>query len=522
MNRYLTLILLFYRVVVTAQSTYDSADFITAGEGHLVSKTSANLGSFDFTQTGANYTWNYNTLSPSTQETISWTDPNNSGYKSTWCLTNGYVLNCNSNFNEAFNLATQELEGFEINGYGLTNLASHYQKTATALENKMLGASIVIGNAVLPITINYTLPDIEYQFPIQFNDNYTTNSQFQMDLNSLGVPIQYDSASQRTNLVEGWGALTTPFGTFSDVLKMKTTIVATETITSASGTNATTVTTITYKWFDTAYGIPILEVSGQLISGTWIPVNATYIDSPQCLAPNALFAYLPLLADYDPITQTATVSFVNTSTNHDNSLWDFGDGNTSTDTDPTHTYTCPGTKQVSLTVTNLFCDPDLTDSITLPIVISDSQDAFTNNVTVTATSLTADRILSGTAYQWVDCNNGNAPIPEATNQTFTPTTDGNYAVILTTNGCMATSDCIAFNVLDVDSFSDSKCTIYPNPTNGPLFTSGLEEPVQEVAVYDLTGKEVAQDLNLAPLKTGIYCVRITTAHFSHIYKVMKK
>jgi gliding motility-associated-like protein len=52
----------------------------------------------------------------------------------------------------------------------------------------------------------------------------------------------------------------------------------------------------------------------------------------------------------DPTT-SETVTFFNTSTGAVSYLWNFGDGNTSTATDPTHTYTTFGTYTVTLTAT---------------------------------------------------------------------------------------------------------------------------------------------------------------------------
>lgn len=47
-----------------------------------------------------------------------------------------------------------------------------------------------------------------------------------------------------------------------------------------------------------------------------------------------------------------TVTFTNTSTGAVSYLWDFGDGQTSTQKDPVHTYATPGSKSVKLTATN--------------------------------------------------------------------------------------------------------------------------------------------------------------------------
>ncbi len=55
----------------------------------------------------------------------------------------------------------------------------------------------------------------------------------------------------------------------------------------------------------------------------------------------------------------ATVTFTNTSTNALTYLWDFGDGNTSTDENPVNVYTVLGDYTVTLTATNGVCGSDV-------------------------------------------------------------------------------------------------------------------------------------------------------------------
>lgn len=59
----------------------------------------------------------------------------------------------------------------------------------------------------------------------------------------------------------------------------------------------------------------------------------------------------------------ASAVFVNTSTNADTYEWDFGDGNSSTDASPWHTYTVEGYFSVFLYATNSTCG---TDTLTIP------------------------------------------------------------------------------------------------------------------------------------------------------------
>ena len=74
------------------------------------------------------------------------------------------------------------------------------------------------------------------------------------------------------------------------------------------------------------------------------------VGSPEeeVVAPVAAFSGTPLSGE-----KSVTVVFTDSSTNTPTSwLWDFGDDTTSTDQNPSHTYTAPGTFTVTLTATN--------------------------------------------------------------------------------------------------------------------------------------------------------------------------
>lgn len=72
------------------------------------------------------------------------------------------------------------------------------------------------------------------------------------------------------------------------------------------------------------------------------------------------------------VTCDGVVVFTDESTNLPNSwLWDFGDGDTSPDQDPTHTYLTPGTYTVSLTATNAFGSDVFTVAGLIQYIVSD-------------------------------------------------------------------------------------------------------------------------------------------------------
>ena len=62
-----------------------------------------------------------------------------------------------------------------------------------------------------------------------------------------------------------------------------------------------------------------------------------------------------------------TIEFTNTSTNAKSYVWDFGDGNTSTAANPTHTYSNYEVRTVTLKATNGSSSATATTVIDVPI-----------------------------------------------------------------------------------------------------------------------------------------------------------
>jgi PKD repeat protein len=91
---------------------------------------------------------------------------------------------------------------------------------------------------------------------------------------------------------------------------------------------------------------------------------------------------LPPTADFTYTTSDLTAYFTDQSADSDGSVvawdWDFGDGNTSTAQNPSHTYAADGTYTVSLTVTD---DGGATDTTSQSVTVSSGG----NGITLTAT-----------------------------------------------------------------------------------------------------------------------------------------
>lgn len=161
--------------------------------------------------------------------------------------------------------------------------------------------------------------------------------------------------------------------------------------------------------------------------------------------------------------------------------------NTGTETVTTcapFTWTANGTTYTSSTtdiavLTNLEgCDSTVTLNLTINTV--------NNGVTQAGTLLTADE--SGAIYQWLNCST-MTPISGGSNQSYTATANGDFAVIVTNNGCLDTSACYTVTSVGmIENTFRSDLLVYPNPINGNLSIDlGENNQAVSVTITDLNG-----------------------------------
>jgi len=145
-----------------------------------------------------------------------------------------------------------------------------------------------------------------------------------------------------------------------------------------------------------------------------------------------------------------------------------------------------------------------------------------NPLPIITTSLNGTTISSnqnGGTYQWLDCNNGNSQIAGATNQSFTPNSNGNYAVSVTLNSCTDVSACVQIISVGInETANNNQVVISPNPFTEQTtitFNEGQKNTTikiidvlgKEIKVINFTGKEFT--LEKGEMKSGIYFVQIT-------------
>ena len=151
-----------------------------------------------------------------------------------------------------------------------------------------------------------------------------------------------------------------------------------------------------------------------------------------------------------------------------------------------------------------------------------------SSVSQTGELLIADE--SGATYQWLDCP-GMTSINGATSQAYIATANGNYAVIVSKNGCSDTSTChVVTSLAIIENDFGAALLLYPNPTDG-IFSIDLGEKHQSVRVTitDLNGKLIrartypeSQLLNLKLAEpAGIYLIRLEAKNKIAVIRLIK-
>jgi len=128
-----------------------------------------------------------------------------------------------------------------------------------------------------------------------------------------------------------------------------------------------------------------------------------------------------------PVCLGEAVVFTNTSTGADTYLWEFGDGDTSTETHPIHLYLADGTYTVTLEACNaLTCSTAMDWVEVMPLPVADFIYAM-DRLTVTFTN----QSMNTDAYLW---DFGDGDTSTETNPVHVYLADGTYTVTLTATG----------------------------------------------------------------------------------------
>jgi hypothetical protein len=232
----LILVLSFNRLL--SQIVIDQSDMPSPGDTLRVSITTSIP--LDYTKTAMDTVWDFSGLSPMNQQVDTFVT-----------LQSTPVF-----FQLAFYNASLASPGGGaiLPGIPVTSAFTFYQKSVSAYSD--LGFAFLASG--LPAILKYDTPDKYYSFPLTTGSLWNSTSTA-----SLGFPgmATYFTSRTRSSTVDGWGTLTTPYGTFP-VIRVKTDLVVYDSIhVDTSDVSLPMTRNVTqYKWLAKGKGIPVLEV----------------------------------------------------------------------------------------------------------------------------------------------------------------------------------------------------------------------------------------------------------------------
>jgi hypothetical protein len=254
-----------------SQITVTNADFASAGDTARFS-TASPMSAVDLTLTGANYTWDFSFLQPVSQDVDTFLSVTSTPFV--------YVLV----FGLSSNVAKKGFDLSALPAVPVSDIYNFYNRSSNNYRQTGFGASV--SGITTPLSFNS--PDIIYDFPVNFGNIDSSDSDYSLAIPGLASAV---GSQRRVNTVDGWGSVTTPYGTFN-ALRIKSTITGEDSLfldTLGQGFAAPRPLTREYKWLANGQDIPVLEiVTSELVAGVETVNSIRYKDSIRTTGLNAI------------------------------------------------------------------------------------------------------------------------------------------------------------------------------------------------------------------------------------------
>ncbi|MBI4647087.1 MAG: PKD domain-containing protein [Bacteroidia bacterium] len=184
-------------------------------------------------------------------------------------------------------------------------------------------------------------------------------------------------------------------------------------------------------------------------------------------SPNPYFYAYP-----DPACLGTPIDFYNWSDDQSNAFWDFGDGNTSSEINPSHTYASEGSYPVSLTVTTTACGPNTyTDTVTVGAGIY--FEAYPSSACPGEEIYFYNYSANPANSLW---NFGDGAYSNQIDPVHTYTADGNYTVTLTVNNSCGSGSYSSVISISSGIIPQADMYVYPDTSC----------PGDEITFYDMS------------------------------------
>lgn len=270
-------LILFIPFISNGQITLDVNDFPEAGDTVRLSSTTAL--DIDYTTTGENMNWDFSLLASESQELKEFKDPNDAGALISFSF--GSFANPQyqaTNYTESTDIPLDQAGEFlPITINEVNQFARH-----TSDSINLLGLSINIEGNDIPVPSDTI--ETKYVLPLNYGDSYSSRGYTYLNMNPIFnlIWIQY---KQRNSIVDGWGTVTTPYGTF-EALRIKHEINEIDSVLidlTGTGTpiwfELPVPPSVQYEWIAKDEIEPVLSIRTSLAAGTETVNQVKYKDN---------------------------------------------------------------------------------------------------------------------------------------------------------------------------------------------------------------------------------------------------
>lgn len=297
------LLLFLMNPEVRSQITITSNDMPSPNDTIRKSQALSASG-IDYTISGPNHVWDFSPLDAITQTVDTFVTVNSVPFLYQLVFIPNIVANVAQKFSEIDT----------IPDLPIADPYRFFRKTSTTYND--VGYAITVSGIPVPLRLNPA--DVVYKLPLVYGNQDSSDASGQIGLAGFGyLSIQ----RKRVNHVDGWGSITTHYGTF-DVLRLKSTVYENDSIFIDTLNFGTSIerTYIEYKWLTNGKKTPVLQITeeGPLVQVAFIDsildptVNVDQAAAPVhriSVAPNPFSDYAIVSLDLN-LPSTANITLI--------------------------------------------------------------------------------------------------------------------------------------------------------------------------------------------------------------------
>ena len=238
------------QISITKSEMPSANDTIRISQAQIISVSS------EIAKKGSN-SWDFSKLKPTSQNLTS--------YKSSFQTPYAFY------FINKVGLKTADSLGIGVAQF--KNLYTFYTSSNSIFKAEGLGYSY----SGIPLAANYIDDDEIYNLPLSYGDSTTNTFDFKFAL-PIGNFFSVKQTGTRTNEVDGYGSITTPYKTYPNALRVKTTIKGVDSFITQFVSLGFPRNQVIYKWLSKGEKVPVLEIIGNEVGSRFTVTQINFRD----------------------------------------------------------------------------------------------------------------------------------------------------------------------------------------------------------------------------------------------------